>query len=270
MQEVDRKKYWIGIGSLLAAPVLFGGVFPLVANVIAALFRLSWVGPFSAEGVAIFALWVATIGALVYLCIWQARWAARIVRWQVATNPRRGFSLLGIGLYALSLSTFYATTSFASDWYAEEFPREPLHLILTWIPAAGIAIASGVALSRSGSKWLGIWYILYVPLTVVSLHILAINTHRQAAFCAPFYLPALQLPWVLTGLIFAAAALLMTSAMIWSELNLGWRIGLSALAIGFPLTILGALFMYGPAMPGVTDCGGPQWALTHLIGPFYW
>jgi hypothetical protein len=261
---------WVGICSLLTAPVFAGLAFVLVWGLRQDVAKLAF-GKFALESILITTL--IMLAMFLAMTFWQTGWAVRLIRDAMAADPRRGYFLLAMLLFAVALVALLT----ASIINVPRFPYSAAEVMLAWLPAGLAALGSAVAMSRARANaflWLG--YLLFVPLFAVSIHTLTqsnICHQLSVAGSNVAFLSQLQAPWIMVGFAMVVATMLVVVVKTWRAGVLDGWLGLRAATIGIPLTAF-ALVTLGTwaAFSGLAGCvDGQKFAtLTHVVGSFYW
>jgi len=260
---------WAGICSLLTAPLFAGVAFLLAWNLRQDAARLGH-SRFTLESILIVSL--IMLALFLGVTLWQTSWAVRLIRYSMQADPRRGYFLLAMLLFAAALVAFLSASilNLPNIHSASE-------LMLAWLPAALAALGSAVAMSRARANaflWLG--YVLFIPLFAVSVHTLA-----QGNFCRQMVatganvvlLSTLQAPWIMVGFAMVVLTMVVVVIRTWRAGALDGWIGVRAATIGIPLTAFGLMTLGAwAAFSNLSGCadGNHYATLHHLIGSFYW
>jgi hypothetical protein len=261
---------WVGICSLLTAPVFAGLAFVLVWNLRNDVEKLA-VGRFSLESILITTL--IMLAMFLGMTFWQTSWAVRLIRDSMQADRHRGYLMLSTLLFAVALVALLT----ASILDLPTFPYTATQVMLAWLPAGLAALGSAVALSRARANaflWLG--YLLFIPLFAVSIHALTqSNICRDSSLAGSnvAFLSQLQAPWIMVGFAMVVITMVVVAVKRWRAGALDGWLGLRAATIGIPLTAFAVITLATwAAFSGLSSCvDGRQFpTLYHVIGAFYW
>jgi hypothetical protein len=260
---------WVGVCSLLTAPIFVSWAFVMVWRVTQGLSGGSFFERVVAEPTILVA--VGTVALFVSVAIWQTLWAARLIHNAMRIEPRLGHLLLAIALFVAALLAMLV----ASSLELPPYPYLLWQMILAWLPAMLAILISAAAMVRSRSSPL-LWssYLLFLPLFTVSAHGLLLGSMCSSHVPSPVNvadLPRLQVPWIMVGLGTAFVAVLGVTIKAWRAYALGPRVGLLAALVGAPLIAIAILFVSVSGESHIAGCrGGHGFSSLHHVGDFYW
>ena len=260
---------WIGISSLLTAPVFGGLAFVLVWSLRGDVAKLAF-GRFALESILVVTL--VMLAVFIGMTFWQTSWAVHLIRDVMHADPRRGYFLLAMLLFASALVALL-TASMVS---LPSFSYSASAVMLAWMPAALAALGSAVAMSRARANaflWLG--YLLFIPLFSVSIRTLALGNacgHPAVGGFNVVLLSQVQVPWIMVGFAMVVITMLAVVVKTWRAGVLDGWLGVRAMSFGIPLMAFAVVTMgTWAAFSGLAGCDPHRFStLYHVIGAFYW
>jgi hypothetical protein len=249
-------RVWIGIGSIVAAPLLTGISLLQLARIHYFSYSFYW------PGVTIIYVF-AGVFALIAAPLWV--WAVRLISRLLETEASLAYAILHIVLFSSALALI--PIGLTELDFAGSGPGVLLS-VKVWIGPAVLALASLVALFRAYRYWwLSVLYVLLLPVGAVAFH-------ASDAGCTMQLVWTFEAPWLALCSIGVCIATVLLTVRARSEGNAEGATWLKAALVSAPIVLLTCFLFYFAANIYDRDVfchweSGHE-GLQHLVGPFYW